>query len=308
MDSGMFKSVKFWVAVAALAALVWWAFGDSPDSGPYEAAVMPVPESDFTAVAKGKVDVEGGVIEVAARSHGVFRDIYVEEGDRVEAGQVLAVQEDDEQRIRLRQAQAQLQSANAGLERLQVRLDIARREHNRLEPLVDIDAASSQELDRAKDDLRQLEVDIEAQKASVLQSEANLESAQFSLEQRTVRAPVAGRIVEAKARPGVGASTFQVSTAFTLMPDAQKIVRADLDQAFVGKVRVGQQASIAPDSDPQTTYDGEVLRVGEIFGRRTTQDSPGSGGGSDYVIEVVVGAGDMPLLIGQRVLVRFLKG
>lgn len=306
MDSGMFKSVKFWVAVAALAALVWWAFGDNRDSGPYEAAVMPVPESDFTAVAKGKVDVEGGVIEVAARSHGVFRDIYAEEGDQVEAGQVLAVQEDDEQRIRLRQAQAQLQSANAGLERLQVRLDIARREYDRLEPLVGIDAASSQELDRAKDDLRQLEVDIEAQKASVLQNEASLESAQFSLEQRTVRAPVAGRIVEAKARPGVGASTFQVSTAFTLMPDTQKIVRADLDQAFVGKVRVGQRASIAPDSDPQTTYDGKVLRVGEIFGRRTTQDS--GGGGSDYVIEVVVGAGDMPLLIGQRVLVRFLKG
>ena len=304
----MWKSVKFWVAVAALAALVWWAFGGSQDSGPYEAAVMPVPESDFTAVAQGKVDVEGGVIKVAARSAGVFRDIYVEEGDRVQAGQVLAVQEDDEQRIRLRQAQAQVLSAKAGLERLQVRLDIARREHDRLEPLVQIDAASPQELDRAKDELRQLQVDIQAQQASVQQSEASLESAQFSLELRTVRAPVAGRIVEAEARPGVGASTFQVSTAFTLMPDAQKIVRADLDQAFVGKVRVGQRATIAPDSDPQTTYDGEVLRVGEIFGRRTTQESLGSSRGSDYVIEVVVGAGDMPLLIGQRVLVRFLKG
>jgi HlyD family secretion protein len=303
----MWKSKKVWIAVAIILAIGWWFIGKSNNSKPYAARVTAVPESNFAAVAKGKIDVEGGIIKIAARSAGVFREVFVKEGDLVVPGQVLAIQEDDEQQIALLVSEAQLQSTRAGLTRLEVRREIAQREYDRVAPLVDIDAASPQELDQRSDDLRQIDVDIISQKASIRQSEASLESAKFRLEQRTVRAPVAGRIIEAEARPGVGASTFQVSTAFTLMPDAQKIVRADLDQTFVGKVFVGQLASISPDSRPQETYDGKVLRVSEIFGKRSTQPTPGQGGGSDFTIEVVVGAGDIPLLIGQRVMVRFRK-
>ena len=65
---------------------------------------------------------------------------------------------------------------------------------------------------------------------------------------------------------------------------------------------------MSPDARPQESYAGEVIRISEIFGRRTTQDAPRQGGGAnDHVIEVVVGVGDVPLLIGQRVLVRFEK-
>ena len=302
------KSKKLWIVLVSIGLVGWWAFRGSGGTGQYPVQVANVPPSNFAAVAKGKIDIDGGIIEVAARSAGIFREIYVEEGDRVEAGQVLAVQEDDEQQIALRQSEAQLISANAQLDRLMVRQEIAEREYQRLKPLVEIDAASPQELDRAQDEIRQIEVDLVAQEASILQAEANVESARFRLEQRKVRAPVAGRIIEAKARPGVGASTFQVSTAFTLMPEAQKIVRADLDESFVGNVVIGQKATVSPDARPQESYEGEVIRISEIFGRRTTQDATRQGGGAnDHVIEVVVGVGDVPLLIGQRVLVRFEK-
>lgn len=304
----MLKSKWFWIVILGLALVAWWKFGGAPQNdSKFKAFSIPVPESNWAAMANGKVDVDGGIIEVAARSGGTYREIFVEEGDVVEAGQVLAVQEDDEERISLRASEASLEAARAQLARLQVRHDIAQRELERLVPLVDIDAASTLELDQANDELRRIDVDIRAQKASLLQSEAQLESVKFRLEQRKVRAPVAGRIIEAKARPGVGASTLQVSTAFTLMPNAQKIVRADLDEGFVKSVYIGQKAVISPDANPEETYEGEVLRKGEIFGRRTTQASQGAAGGSDHVIEVVVGAGEIPLLIGQRVKVRFLK-
>jgi len=301
------KSKKLWIAVLLIVAAGGWVMSESSDDRPYRVRMMEMPESDFAATAQGKIDIDGGIINVAARSGGVFREIHVEEGDLVEAGQVLAVQEDDEQRISLEQSEAQLEVARASLQRLEVRRDIAEREYERLKPLVDIDAASPQELDRAGDDVRQLEVDIVSQLASIKQAEASVASAKFRLEQRTVRAPMAGRIVQAEARPGVGASTLQVSTAFTLMPDAQKIVRADLDESFVGDVFVGQKAVIFADARPSETYDGEVLRVGEIFGQRSTQSTPGQTGANDFVIEVVVGVGEIPLLIGQRVTVRFLK-
>lgn len=304
----MLKSKLFWIIVVVLAIAGWRYFAsDQGNNKQFRAYTMPVPEFNWAAMANGKVDVDGGIIEVAARQGGIYREVFVEEGDYVEAGQVLAVQEDDEERISLRSSEAALESSRAQLAQLEVRRDIAQRELDRLLPLVEIDAASTLELDRAKDELRQIEVDFRAQRASLLRSEAQLESVKFRLEQRTVRAPVAGRIIEAKARPGVGASTLQVSTAFTLMPDAQKIVRADLDEGFVNNVHVGQKATISPDANSDESYEGEVIRKGQIFGRRSTQASQGMQSGSDHVIEVVVGAGDIPLLIGQRVKVKFLK-
>ncbi len=302
----MIKSKRLWIAIAIVIALTWWIVRSGDTSRPYAVEAVQVPDTPYAAVAQGKIDVDGGIIKVAARGGGgVYREVLVTEGDRVTAGQVLAILEDDEQRLSLETAEASLESAQARMDALLLSKEIQQREFDRLQPLVEIDAASPQELDRASDDLRRTEVDIASQRAQLKQAEVNVKSAQFRLEQRTVRAPVAGRIVEAEARPGVGASTLQVSTAFTLMPDAQKIVRADLDEAFVGSVYVGQAVQISPDANRQESFTGEVLRVGEIFGQRATQQGPG--GGSDHVIQVVVSAGDSDLLIGQRVTVRFMK-
>jgi HlyD family secretion protein len=276
-------------------------FAGNPDKLSYEA--MDVPQSNFTAVARGKVDVEGGVIEVAARGGGIFSQVMVSEGDHVEAGQVLAVQEDDQERISLRTSKAALESSRASLESTELRLEIARRELNRLRPLREIDAVSHQELDQAEDRARQAEIDLRSQRAALLQAEASLEAAEFRLEQRTVRAPLSGRIIEAKARPGVGASTTEVSTAFKLMPDAQRIVRADLDESSIGAVEEGQIVLISPDADPMRIYQGVVLHVSEMV----TSGAQGGMGAGGSVIEVIIGAGDLPLLIGQRVLVRFLR-
>ena len=53
----------------------------------------------YVAIADGKADVEGGIIQVAARTAGVVRAVYVQEGDAVTKGQVLARQEDDAPRL-----------------------------------------------------------------------------------------------------------------------------------------------------------------------------------------------------------------
>ncbi|WP_165905035.1 HlyD family secretion protein [Parashewanella curva] len=306
----IFKSKKFWIFIILVAGLVWLFRQDlGLESKEYSYQMVPIPAPNYSAVAQGKIDIEGGVIEISARQGGTYREVLVKEGDIVEQGQVLAVQEDDEERIGLKTAQASLKSSKAQLKSQQLNLRIKQRELARLKPLVEVDASSQLELDRANDDIESLKIQLEQQNAAIEQAEASLDSAKFRLDQRTIRAPRAGRIIEVKARPGMGASTLNVSTAFTLMPDAQKIVRTDLSQEFVGKVTVGQQATIIPNSDKTAAYSGKVIRVGEIFGRKSSSGSQGVGGGTgnDSMIEVVVAAGNIPLLIGQKVLVRFEK-
>ena len=55
-------------------------------------AVAPA-KTPYAAIADGKADVEGGIIQVAARTAGIVREVYVQEGDTVTRGQVLARQE-----------------------------------------------------------------------------------------------------------------------------------------------------------------------------------------------------------------------
>ncbi|MFZ3008695.1 MAG: hemolysin secretion protein D, partial [Phenylobacterium sp.] len=51
-------------------------------------AAAKAPKSPFVAIANGKADVEGGMIQVAARRAGIVREVLVSEGDRVTRGQV----------------------------------------------------------------------------------------------------------------------------------------------------------------------------------------------------------------------------
>ncbi|HEY0437908.1 MAG TPA: biotin/lipoyl-binding protein, partial [Phenylobacterium sp.] len=85
-------------------------------------AAAKAPKSPYVAIANGKADVEGGVIQVAARTSGVVRDVLVQEGDSVVKGQVLARLEDDEPRLQAESAQADIRQAEAQIPVLQVQL------------------------------------------------------------------------------------------------------------------------------------------------------------------------------------------
>ncbi|MFY7854175.1 MAG: biotin/lipoyl-binding protein, partial [Brevundimonas sp.] len=108
-------------------------------------------ESPYAAIANGKIDIEGGIIQIAARRGGVIREVYVQEGDTVTAGQILARQEDDEPRLALQTAEANLAAAEAQLRLINVDIRTAQREFDRLERLVATNFVAGQRLDQARD-------------------------------------------------------------------------------------------------------------------------------------------------------------
>ena len=64
---------------------------------------------------------------------------------------------------------------------------------------------------------------------------------------------------------------------------------------------------IAPESEPSKTYTGNVLRRAAVFGARKLQSDDPTERTDDRVVEVVVSADSAPFLIGQRVLVKFMR-
>ena len=268
------------------------------------AAAKPV-DTPYAAIAAGKIDVEGGVIQVAARTAGVVREVDVQEGDSVAKGQVLARLEDDQLRLASNQAQAAADQARAQIALLQAQRDAAARELRRLVQLKEFAAAQS--VDKQRDLVTQADASIAAQRAAVTTAQAQLAATSYQLELTAVRAPADGRIVRRYANPGSGASTLNVSTMFDLEPNTARIVRAELAESDLPNVAVGQDVEILPDADPLHPAHGKVLRRAYQFGGRKLLSDDPSEKTDERVVEVVASVDGAPFLIGQRVLVKFLK-
>lgn len=265
------------------------------------------PPSPYVAVGNGKADVEGGIIQVAARTAGVIEQVLVQEGDAVKQGQVLARLEDEQPRLAAQAAQAELGQARAQVELLKVQLATAERERARLQPLASKSFVTKQALDQANDAVRQAQAGIDAQNAAIATSQAKLAEARYNEELTYIRAPVDGRIVRRYANPGAGASTLNVSNMFELEPNSAHIVRAEITETALPFVAIGQSVQMSPEADPSKTYMGKVLREAPVFGARKLASDDPAERTDDRVVEVVVSADDAPFLIGQRVLVKFMR-
>lgn len=296
--------------LAATSFLALTACGGPPPEGGAANAAKIDPESintPYSAISAGKVDIEGGLVDVAARAPGIVREVLVQEGDKVKAGQVLARQEDDDSRLSRNRVAAQLQQAEAQLPILEVQLDAAVREEARLQRLTSENAASTQAYEQAQDRTKQLQAQVDAQKTSIALARTQLAEANYQVDLHLIRAPADGTIVRRYANPGSGASTFSVTAMFQLQPDTQRIVRAEVEERSINAVKIGQKVEIVPESDQQAKYPGEVIRIAAVMGARKLRSDDPSERADERVVEVVVNAEAAPVLVGQRVLVKFLK-
>jgi HlyD family secretion protein len=255
------------------------------------------------AVAKGRIDVEGGTVRLAAQREGLIREVFVEEGDRVKKGQVLATLEATAAELAVQTAEAELSLARAQLPALEVRVDAAKRKAERLRPLAASGAASRIDLEDADDAVRIANAELGVAKQAVRGAESRLAVQRYEVEARTIRSPMDGRIVRRSAKPGDGTSTFNVTELFLLAPDTPRIVRAELDEQFVGAVRPGQTVKITLEYDLEQRFVGTVVRVGEVFGLSRNRSEDPLAPQDTRVVELVTSIQDgEKLRIGQRVL------
>jgi RND family efflux transporter MFP subunit len=272
-------------------------------SPPAPPANAPAPQ--VVAVAKGRVDIEGGLVRLAGTRDGLVKAVYAEEGAVVKAGQVLAQIDDTAARLALAEAERELDEVRAEQPVLEVQLVAAKRERERLDRLVPEDAAPRQELDLARDRVNEIEATLGRQAARVALAKARVATAAQEVALRVIKAPIDGVIVKRQARLGDGVSTVNVTPLFTFAPQTPRIVRADIEERHVGKVAVGMRATVFPESDESRGYGARVVRIGAVFNTRQAGDDP-TDKVDVRVVECVLLLEASPLLIGQRVIVRLL--
>lgn len=292
-------------ALLAIAFVELYASGCAK-SGAGTPATVARP-SPYATIANGKVDIEGGVIEIAARRFGVIKDVLVHEGDRVRKSQVLARQEDQDTILAINSARAAVQQAQSQLVLAEVNIKTAQREYDRLAKLAFSNAVALQQLDQARDAVATAQAQMGIQQSAIQSARAQFAQAEYNEELTNIRAPVDGKIIRRYANPGSGVSTLNVSTMFDLEPDLAHIIRAEIVESAIPDVYVGQAAQIIPEVDSSKVWTGHVVRIAATFGARKLKSDSATEASDERVVEVVVSADDAPFLIGQRVMVKFLR-
>ena len=195
-----------------------------------------------TLSADGTINAKD-TANVSAKVNGVaIERILVEEGDRVRAGQVLAVFDTDAMEQQVLQAQADVAEAEATLAN-------ASADAARVLPLIDIDAISKQEADR----YRTSEV---RARASLQASRARLSNQRLTLENAKVVAPVSGIISEKMVEVGQVAGGEPL---FTIIKGGVLEWRADIDPKLIGDINIGTPVQVSLPGG--NTVMGQVKRI-----------------------------------------------
>jgi HlyD family secretion protein len=224
------------------------------------------------AVGNGRI--EATEVDVATKLAGRLAEVRVQEGDRVEQGQVVAVLDTDalqaqqrQVRAELRQAEQERQHALAVVEQRESELDFARRDLDRLQRLSRTDQfVSEEQVDQARTGVRSAEAALWASRVQVVAAEAAIEAAQAGIDRvevdiadSTLAAPRGGRVLYRLAEPGevlgVGGKVL------TLLDLGDVYMVIFLPTAAAGRVPLGAPARIVLDAAPEYVVPAEVSFV-----------------------------------------------
>jgi RND family efflux transporter MFP subunit len=283
-------------------SLAWLLAGCSraPDA-PADTARSATP---YIAVARGRVDIEGGLLALSMPREGTLATVAVHEGDQVKKGQLLAALDTEPARLAIDAAQAQLDQAQAQLQLLGVKQVAAKQRAARLVAAAAAGAGDGQSADDAREAAAQLSAEQQAAHAAASMASQKLAEARYELKQRSLLAPFDGQVVQVTAQPGASVSPSS-GALFTLLPQKPRIVRAELNESFVGVIKPGMHAEVSVGNDDTMRWSAHVLRISQVYGPATLENDPQVRANA-RTVECVL-AFDQPqhLLIGQRVMVRF---
>jgi HlyD family secretion protein len=268
-------SVALLVLVAAGYA-AWRSFGAGSDAPKFK--LVKVEVGPLTAVVSATGTLNPVVsVQVGSQVSGQIKEILVDFNSPVKENQLIARIDPETFQYRLRQAEADVEAARAALgvqqaEVLRAKANLAEfeRDFDRKKLLVEKNFISAAErekaqsvLDAGRAALQVTQSQAKNSEAQVRQREAQQAQARIDLERTAIKAPVDGIVVKRSIEPGqTVAASLQSPELFVIaksLTDMQ--VETSIDEADVGRIRVGQKASFTVDAFAGRNFEGEVKQV-----------------------------------------------
>lgn len=241
---------KIWIVagllLAACAAAWWWTTREPAVE--WRTAPLTQGPVEVTVTATGALQAIT-TVQVGTQVSGTISALYVDFNDRVTKGQVIA-------RLDTTLLEAALRDALSGQERVSALAQQAQAERNRARSLFARELISRAELEQAEASAR-------VANANLSSARAQVERARINLRYAIIESPIDGIVLSRAVELGqTVAASFNTPTLFTIAGDmTQMRVQAAVDEADIGRLRVGQSATFTVDAYPDTTFSGTVEQV-----------------------------------------------
>jgi RND family efflux transporter MFP subunit len=259
------------VLILAGAGILWWLFL-SPGTSAVTVETDIARKPPSVAAASSVLDASGYVVArrqatVSSKVTGKVREIFIEEGMRVEQDQVVATLDDATQQAQLALAVAQADSARASLVEIEAQLRNARLDRNRQRDLAERNLTSKSNLDTAEAFYDELAARLETGRENVDVADSNVALANDAVSNMTIRAPFAGMVVSKNAQPGEMISPVSAGGGFTrtgicTIIDTDSLeIEVDVNESYIQRVLAGQRVSAVLDAYPEWRIPAEVIAI-----------------------------------------------
>ncbi len=191
-------------------------------------------------------------IEIKSKASGEIVELPVEEGDFISQGDLIARLDQKDERAEVAQAQADFDIAKAELKQAQSTFD--RRNQLFQDNLI------------SEEEQGQIELGLAVAKGKVIQATTSLERAQERLSEAVVRAPINGIILQKYVEKGQiiasGVSNVSGGTPIVDIADMSSVyIETGIDEIDIGKVQIGQSATVIADAYPELKFNGKIVRI-----------------------------------------------
>ena len=325
------------ILAASVLVLALGACGRGGADGQADGAL---PTTSSRIVAGGLVEPVNEERVIIPQISGRLDRVYIEEGDRVSAGQLIAEIENAELRaamavaaaeVDLRQAELdalkngaraeEIDAAEGSLAAADAAARLAAETFKRNQPLLaegrisqsrfdEVQAAADTaraERARAAASLALLRAgarseDIRAAEARLAAARAERQRAEALFEKSQVRSPVDGTVLKRDLREGETVVALSPLPLARIGDIRQLHVRADIDELDIDRIKVGQSAKVSSDAFPGRSFPGKVIHVSQRMGRRNLSSGDPAEKQDVKILEALILLDGHPALpVGLRV-------
>lgn len=201
-------------------------------------------------------------VDVGTQVSGQLRKIYVDVGDRVTQGQLLAEIDPTVYETRVSADQAQLKVLRANLQERKVQQELAEKQFDRQRRLRETRTTSDESYDAADAARKQIAAQMLALEANIQQVEASLRANQANLGYTRIYAPMTGMVVDVSARQGQTLNANQTAPIILRVADLDVMtVQTQVSEADVARLKLGMTARFTTLGRPDRVRTGKLRQI-----------------------------------------------
>lgn len=244
------NKIIIWSIVVIIAAVLGYYFYTKNQTQAISWKTSPVQSGDISLIVTSTGSISADTtVQVGTQVSGVISSLYADWNTVVKKGQLIAM-------IDTTFLAATKEDAMASMEKAQLEVHQMKTEYDRTKLLYD-----SLVLPRADYDVAL--TNYKSAQSSVKSANSLLRRAKINLKYAKITAPISGKIISRNVDVGQTViASFNTPTLFTIANDLSKMqVQANVDEADIGEVKVGQQATFTVDAFPNETFSGKILQI-----------------------------------------------